>query len=139
MSADPAIALVKIRPIWIFDMPSWSRYTPRTTARYPYAKVRRTRVARSFLPSAESQSSTEALADGREWARGGRGLLVEIPGKPAVFGLTGVAGREPVLAGGEVDDARCDRLVLVRPLGRRVAVLADRVRVPEMVPERHAD
>ena len=25
MSAEPAIAAVKISPIWIFDMPSWSR------------------------------------------------------------------------------------------------------------------
>src|ERR671935_2662861 len=61
MRADPAIAAVNTRPICVGSMPTRSRYTPSTTARYPYANVRRIRVTRSFLPSRLSQLSTGRL------------------------------------------------------------------------------
>src|SRR6266550_6254740 len=96
------------------------------------------RVARSFLPSTESQSSTKLLADGREWPRGGGGLLVDVP-NAAVLGLTRRSRSQPVIASREIDDARGDRVVAIAGTPPIVVVLAHRIGVAEMVTQRGRD
>src|SRR5437899_113607 len=97
--------------------------------------MERTHVARSFLPSAESQSSTEVLADSRERSRGAGRLLVDVP-DATVFGLAGRSRGQPVIPCREVDDARGDRVVPIAGASPIVVVLAERVRVADMFTQR---